>query len=121
MKRLFAILLMFAFIVQLCIPLIWMGSYQMNKQAWSISFCENQDKPEMDCKAKCYLNKKIKESQSEQTPDDAMINVRIDFFFLSDTYFEIETDLLFEKVRFNLEQTPYSFTEIHSIFRPPIS
>ena len=111
---------MIAFLVQLSIPVLWMGSYQLNKNSWTISFCENIDKPELDCKAKCFLNKKIKETQSEQAPNDAMVNIRVDFLYLSDLLNQKKIDLNHYDRQFIYKTSYYDFSPIRSVFRPPV-
>jgi len=122
MKRLFSIVILFAFTIQLGIPLIWKTTYELNKRAWTISFCQNQEKPEMNCEAKCYLNKKIQESQQEQSsPDEAVVSVRMDFFYFGnlfngDTNYLEQLDTDFIEV-----QSHYQFNKSNYVFRPPMT
>lgn len=51
----------------LAMPLIKL-SYDLNKDFIAQTFCENRDKPELDCCGKCYLEKELVASQEDSSP-----------------------------------------------------
>ena len=51
-------------------PSLPMLEYELRKDFIAAELCENQDRPEMECDGKCYLNKRLAEAASE-VPDPA--------------------------------------------------
>jgi len=42
-------------------------NFKYNQQELALTVCENKDKPESCCKAKCYLDKEIKKEENNQS------------------------------------------------------
>jgi hypothetical protein len=82
-------LLLFSLLTANCSSLFVYIGFEFNKQLIATEFCVNKDKPEMHCKGKCYLMKKLKQAQDKEqkqerqslkTPiHDALINNPIRF------------------------------------------
>lgn len=42
------------------------AGYELNKSYIASTLCENKAKPQLQCKGKCYLSKKIKEAEQRE-------------------------------------------------------
>jgi hypothetical protein len=82
MKRAFAILVLFAILLQVFSSVTIMINYVVNKDYISKNLCENRDKPMMHCNGKCHLMKQLqKESKKENAPtNSAKVKTGIHFF-----------------------------------------
>lgn len=58
-------------------PIMPLIEYETNKEYIASVLCENRNKPEVACNGKCYLNKKIEESQKHEGHDHSL--PQIDF------------------------------------------
>jgi hypothetical protein len=61
-----AILLLVSLLVANCASLFVYMGFEANKQFIASELCVNKDKPEMHCKGKCYLQKKLKQAQDKE-------------------------------------------------------
>lgn len=71
MKKTISILILTCLVCQCMVQLGIMGWYEMNKSYVASTFCENKDNPASRCQGKCYLKKKIQETEdmkSHQAP-----------------------------------------------------
>jgi hypothetical protein len=68
-KKIAAILLSLAILLQSCGNLSIVVGYELNKENLTRLFCINKDKPTLHCNGKCYLAGQLKEHQkNEQLP-----------------------------------------------------
>ena len=72
MKSLPALILLFSFTWTQFYNSAVIGVYELNTSEYIAEFCENQDKPELECNGKCHLSKQLvdvqKEPQSNEPP-----------------------------------------------------
>ena len=65
----FALLLMFAILLQTFGKVIIYANYAINKDYITNVFCINKEKPKMQCNGKCHLKKQLtKQEEREQSP-----------------------------------------------------
>lgn len=67
MKKLVTLLLVFIVLLQSSTKMAIVAYYQINKDFISSTLCENKAKPMMHCDGKCYLKKKIKAQESNES------------------------------------------------------
>ena len=72
MKSLPALILLFSFTWTQFYNTAVVSIYELNTSEFIAEFCENQDKPELECNGKCHLSKQLvdvqKEPQSNEPP-----------------------------------------------------
>ena len=49
----------------------WIAYYQINKDFITKSYCINKNRPKMHCDGKCYLAKKIKETDERDSKNQS--------------------------------------------------
>ena len=98
--------------------------YFINPENFTALFCENVDKPELECNGKCYL-KKVTQNQLETSRDDSLPAVNIDlknillYFYPDTTVFEVNTGETQDSRTLFYYANLYTFQVDHSIFHPP--
>lgn len=118
MKIFATIFLTFAIFVQTFSTFIIQADFYMNRSFIAKNLCVNKDKPMMHCNGKCYLTKKLKQQQQEQTPVSRTEKFDIQPFFvpkvflLKNTYTVLQHHYFIED-----ENTLSSFSRF--IFHPP--
>ena len=68
MSRLFGIFLLHLFLYTLVYNTYLWVKYELNKDEITELFCENTDKPEMNCHGVCHLKKQIIDTQTPIPP-----------------------------------------------------
>jgi hypothetical protein len=69
MKRFLPILMLSAIVMQTFSTLIIIANYEINKSYITQNFCENKNKPKMNCNGQCHLNKQLqKQEKNENAP-----------------------------------------------------
>lgn len=96
------------------------AEYIMDIEQFTELYCENKDKPELECNGKCHLANQLADNQEEKESKDIQVSPEI-IMFLAEAKFEIQ-----EKTVFHVEENiSYYFntdlTEgiINVIFQPP--
>lgn len=94
--------------------------YHLNNKSFTELFCENQDKPEMECNGKCYLTEVSNDNQQEK--NDSLLNnfqKEIAFFLnLSEISNEPSlTETVYFPEYFYFET--YKFSFVQNCLRPP--
>lgn len=101
--------------------------YEVNKDYVADVLCVNKDKPEMNCRGKCYLKKqlsKVKEAETsneKEAPETAK-KIELVQFILSEhhDYVIKYQKTISDKILFS-RYLPYTGQDYHrDIFRPPI-
>lgn len=46
------------------------AGFALNKQYIASTLCENKDKPQLNCKGKCYLMKKVKQAEEKEKQEE---------------------------------------------------
>jgi hypothetical protein len=95
------------------------SAFELNKEYIASVLCVNRDKPKLNCKGKCYLNKKIKQAEEKEKNQDqqsqkyhfqqAIISRQLMIYYPADLSMK---PLTFER-HFILQQYP------PSVFHPP--
>jgi len=67
-KKLFAIIVFTAVLMQTFSTVMIMAAFYANREYIANNLCENRDKPEMQCKGKCSLNKQLAKEAEHQAP-----------------------------------------------------
>lgn len=98
--------------------------YFINPDNFTALFCENTDKPELECNGKCYL-KKVTQNQLESSKDDSLPVVNLDlknillYFYPNKAVFEVNSTEIQESKTLFYYTNLYTFQVNHSIFHPP--
>ena len=66
MKRIFAILLTFSFLLQCSAYVLIYADFAANRDYIAKNLCENRDKPDMKCNGKCQLCKRLKDEDKKE-------------------------------------------------------
>ena len=102
-------------------PIMPLLEYNLNKEYIASVLCENRNKPELACNGKCYLNKKLAQSQDENH-DHSIPQIDLSKYpvtpisYFTYVYKAIETTN--ESQYYNVPKHPQKYTS--SVFRPPI-
>lgn len=109
-------------VVQLCNKMIVVTWFNINQQKLTNLFCENKFKPQSTCEGKCYLTKKLKETETaDNTQTKYPIKQKL----------TVDDILFFEEIKSTIINfTPSSFTPciqnnqyqlklVTGIFKPP--
>jgi len=118
-NRLVAILLICALVVDNLSRILVTAAFELNQQYIAEYFCINKDKPLLHCDGKCFLAKKLKETEEkEKKTEKELQKVSYQPAFITE-----KTSLAFLPVPDDIDQpTEFSFalpTRTLEIFRPP--
>lgn len=93
--------------------------YSLNIEYIISELCENKDKPELNCKGKCYLKKKMAESDKAEK-QAAEIFKQIEFLVFI-THSNLTHNIEYTLVKNSIPelQNLYSHTPNIKIFHPP--
>jgi len=120
MKKLSAIFLLFVLILQYFNKVEIYICYHLNKDFISSTFCENKNKPELQCDGKCYMKKQLKATEENQSK--APINIR-DFqeivFFCSQSEIILPKQNTLPNLRFTNHKNINYTSPLFGIFHPP--
>lgn len=120
--RIIAIILLIAlFALQSFVKTSMVAYYQLNKEYIASTLCENKDKPTLKCQGKCYLNKKIKEQERQESrPLSVLKSLKdsADFFAEYSFYFSFSSlkNLNTQHTNYNAAFYP---SPIQEIIHPP--
>lgn len=67
-KKLFAIIVFSAVLLQAFSTVMIVAAFYANREYIANNLCENRDKPKMQCKGKCSLNKQLAKEGGHQAP-----------------------------------------------------
>lgn len=73
MQKLFAILLICSLGFHSLAKLGIVAWYEINKDYVADVLCINKDKPELNCKGKCYLKKQLNKTDEQQNSQDGKV------------------------------------------------
>lgn len=129
MKALFSIILFTAFLIQLGLRPIVVLNWKINQDRITEKYCENKNRPEMECDGKCYLAKQLRqldvEEQNERSkhplPEQQLKSVEIPFLAPK---FPIESIVIIaftspHIIRFMDPNLLYGFQYFKKKFHPP--
>lgn len=110
------------YLVAMLQPILPLIEYNVNKEYIASVLCENRDKPELACNGKCYLNKKLKNNNNENSHKHSEPQIDLSKYPVSPlqqfsdvvTHENIELEQLFYYLSENQEGYP------PTLFKPPI-
>ena len=71
-KQVVTIALIFGILGQSIIKLVLLSDYILNKERITANFCENKNKPKLNCNGKCHLKKKLKEQEKQESSSKSL-------------------------------------------------
>ena len=99
-----SLMLAYTFLLLTSYQAVVIMHFKLNQIAIEKEFCVNIDKPELQCKGKCYLQEKLKKSESsdsEQTVHyknfELALTVPTELIFESSTSFQLKERLLYRR------------------------
>lgn len=96
--------------------------WKINQDNIIKKFCENKDKPEMQCHAQCFLQKelkKIEEPTHKASLPEAIKKMEISTFIYQKGYFKLNNNLITKLIFTTRQESIYFFDFIKKIFHPP--
>jgi hypothetical protein len=96
-------------------------SYEINKESIIEKFCINKSKPQLDCKAKCFLKKQLETTEGQDgSKSDLKIKVETSLLPIF-RIFQFLTPIILNKPIYNMENiSSLPLTPIQEIFHPPL-
>lgn len=129
MKRLVAGLLLLIVLAPSIARVIYIGYWNINQEVIEKTFCENMDKPEMECHGQCHLEKTLKkiDDSKEENEEKNLINwnklaeifISTDVFLSKNTISNYLTKTSLESSDNFYFSNTYHFDRLESIFHPP--
>lgn len=119
MRKIFSILLLFAFGLIVIKPIVPFAYFVYNYKYIKEELCENKNKPELHCDGKCFLKKEIKKQRSDKLPE-SIIHFSKTELFIPFPKNETEGCFLFETERL-FYCIVYSLTKgfLKPVYNPP--
>ncbi len=107
-------------------PVLPVLDYALNYDYISKVLCVNKDKPKLKCNGKCHLMKELAKASDAENPipnDKKNSSKTLEILFFQEMEsFEFEPNNCFFKGNLNASFVNlYSFSNIKSIFHPPIN
>lgn len=122
LRKIIAILLLTSITLQLCNRVGIIAWFNINQDKVVELFCINKNKPELDCKGKCYLAEKLEEakqneagttipgSKYKQTSEEILFFEKIALLSIPDSAHQIS---------FSFSKSSYAHQFMMSVFQPP--
>ncbi len=122
MKKFIAILLLHAFLLQLCNKVGILTWFKINQKEITELFCINKNKPELACDGKCYLKYKLQkatdsENNTSSTANPIIKQVQEEYFIGPILIFQ--NILTAKQVYFHTHKNLYFHQVLFSNFHPP--
>lgn len=119
MKKVLSLVLIGALGFQCLSKLSLIAYYNINLEYIIQELCENKDKPQLNCKGKCYLKKKLEESnKAENQASGSIKQFELPVFICNQENFEFALNQeVITQVQFPKDL--YSLTLNQSFFHPP--
>jgi hypothetical protein len=115
-----SLVLIMALSFQCLIKIGLIGYYSVNIEYIIAELCENKDKPELNCKGKCYLKKKMGEADKAEK-QSAEIFKQIEFpVFIPHVNLSIDPKYILIENTIAEFKNLYSHTPGYKIFHPPL-
>ena len=119
-------LISIALTIILCMPFLLktgiLVRWKINQDSIIKMFCENKDKPEMQCHAQCFLQKelkKIEEPTRKASLPETIKKIEISAFIYQKSYFNLNNNLITVVIFTTHQESVYSFDFIKELFHPP--
>ena len=122
MRKIIAILLLTSITLQLCNRVGIIAWFNINQDKVVELFCINKNKPELDCKGKCYLAEKLEEAK--QTEEGTSIPNSKHKQITEEILFFEKTALLSipgsaHQISFSFHPSYYAHQVLMTVFQPP--
>ena len=121
MRSLGIFILMLGLIIQVLSSSLIVLNYEVNTSYIIENFCENTDKPELECNGKCHLNKQIKQDTENKEEAPATTNETLTLVLATQEIQSFEFN--FADSELNLRNSLYLegnySNHLQSIFHPP--
>jgi hypothetical protein len=118
MKIFATIFLTFTIFIQTFSTFIIKADFYINQSYIAKNLCVNKDKPMMHCNGKCYLSKKLKQQEQDQTPVSRTEKFDVQPFFVSPVFLLKNTYTVLQHHYFIQDENIVSSFP-RSIFHPP--
>jgi hypothetical protein len=122
LRKIITILLLSSITLQLCNRVGIIAWFNLNQDKVVELFCINKDKPELDCKGKCYLAEKLEEDK--QTEEGTSVpntkhkqTIEEILFFEKTTLLSIPGSA--HQISFLFSKSSYAHQFLMSVFQPP--
>jgi len=123
-KSVLSIILLTLFSLRPVYQLGCYGYYQLNIDTIIVKYCENNDRPEVNCDGKCYLAKtlQLQHAQSKSDSKEQALSLLVEAFF--PLYFQEVASYQLKKVNLirTSHKTGYFFSlknNVQDIIKPP--
>ena len=94
--------------------------YYIDQSGFIERFCENIDKPEMECNGKCHLKEVVeKKTTNNEVPINLIITEKINLFFENNNDLDLHLCTIERKERTDGYFNLYSYTREYSWYHPP--
>jgi hypothetical protein len=121
MKAFASLFLITILLLQCSMKLSIVAYYELNKEYITANFCENKANPAMKCNGKCYLNKKIKAQEKQESKTPSLLK-EIKEVLLFVSYYTIDIPRIESMPQTTVYlaylEKPYS-SPLAGIFQPP--
>lgn len=120
-KKLFAIIVFTAVLMQTFSTVMIVAAFYANRDYIAANLCENRDKPRMQCNGKCSLNKQLAKEAEHQAPVPQNVHKEEVLLYYEGTAFAISYG---QQPRSEVKQF-FAYNELNTIdlpgtiFHPP--
>ena len=94
------------------------ADFYLNRAYIARNLCVNKDKPMMHCNGKCYLSKKLKQQDQDQSPMSRVEKFDVQPFFVP-TAFSLDANLKVLPLHFFTENEDAISCVLPAPFHPP--
>jgi len=95
-------------------------SYQLNYTYISTVLCENKDKPALNCKGKCQLNKELKKTVEEESDKQTITqNIQVEVIPSKESIYKTPVFPLLKEVIYFFYSEQYLSNSLNHIVPPP--
>lgn len=121
LSRFISFTLILALSFQCQVKLGLLTYYSVNIEYIIKELCENKDKPELNCKGKCFLKKKMAQAdESEKKTNEIFKQVEFPAF-IPNTTLTLSLKSIELENRYALVNNLYNYQNYIRIFHPPLS
>jgi len=94
--------------------------YYIDQSGFIEQFCENIDKPEMECNGKCHLKNIVeKKTSNEKTPINLIVQEEITLFFDHLNNLDLVLNIIEKREKNEYYFNFYSYSKEYSLYHPP--
>jgi hypothetical protein len=123
LKRFISIVLFFCISIGFIIKSLVIINYQVDKTNFIAKFCENKNKPELNCEGKCHLMKQLNETSSNENESglpESITQYEIPSFIVPHFSFKLELLSTFNSEKHRSHTVLLLNGYLSSVFKPPI-